>query len=135
MRSRFSAFALGLGDYLVDTLTAEHPDHAASREHLARELSRMRERRRFLGLTILYTTPPSVAAAERQGEVLFHARIFERGADRSFAELSTFVREPGGWRYASGIAMESGRLPPAHEIGRLTRERFLELVASVGATR
>jgi SEC-C motif domain protein len=130
MRSRFSAFALGLGDYLVDTLAADHPDHAAPRELLARELSRVHERRRFLGLMILYVTPPS-AAAEREGEVLFHARIFERGADRSFAELSTFVREPGGWRYASGIAAEAARLPPAHEIGSLTRERFLELVAAV----
>jgi SEC-C motif-containing protein len=130
MRSRFSAFALGLGGYLVDTLAADHPDHAVPRERLARELSRARERRRFLGLTILYVTPPSTAAAERQGEVLFHARIFERGADRSFAELSTFVHEPGGWRYASGITAEGERLPPAQEIGSLTRERFLELVAS-----
>lgn len=130
MRSRFAAFALGLGDYLVDTLAEDHPDRAAPREILARELSRARERRRFLGLTILHVTPPAAAAAERQGEVLFHARIFERGADRSFAELSTFVREPGGWRYASGITAEGARLPPAHELGSLTRERFLELVTS-----
>jgi SEC-C motif domain protein len=129
MRSRFSAFALGLGGYLVDTLAADHPDRAAPRELLARELSRARERRRFLGLTILLATPP--AAAEGQGEILFHARIFERGADRSFAELSTFVREPGGWRYASGISVEGARLPPAPAIASLTRERFLELAASV----
>jgi SEC-C motif-containing protein len=127
MRSRFSAFALGLGGYLVDTLAAEHPDRAAPRELLVRELSRVRERRRFLGLTILYATP--AAAAEREGEVLFHARIFERGADRSFAELSTFVCEPAGFRYASGITLEAARLPPAHAIGSLTREGFLELAA------
>lgn len=41
MRSRFAAFALGLGDYLVDTLAADHEDRAAApREALVRELSR-----------------------------------------------------------------------------------------------
>jgi uncharacterized protein YchJ len=46
-------------------------------------------------------------------EVLFDARIFERGQDRSFAELSTFVREDGAWRYASGKALPRAGLPPA----------------------
>jgi hypothetical protein len=42
---------------------------------------------------------------------LFLARIFERGVDRSFGELSTFVREAAGWRYASG------ELVPPEELG------------------
>ena len=44
-------------------------------------------------------TPLDVAEGD---EVLFDARVFERGGHRSFAELSTFVREDGSWRYASG---------------------------------
>jgi SEC-C motif-containing protein len=97
MRSRFSAFALGLGEYLVKTLTREHPDLTLPREALVRELSRVRERQRFLGLEILETSQSS-----NEGHVTFHARIFEKGQDRSFTERSVFVREDGAWRYASG---------------------------------
>jgi len=96
MRSRYAAFALGLGDYLVETLAADHPDRALPREALAREFSRLREKQRFLGLEIRETSE----SGER-GEVLFHARIFERGQDRSFTERSQFVKEDGAWRYAS----------------------------------
>lgn len=95
MRSRYSAFALGLGDYLVRTLSREHPDRALDPLELSRQLSRAKDRQRFLGLTILSTRVDGDA-----GEVTFHARIFERGEDRSFTERSTFVREDGAWRYA-----------------------------------
>lgn len=106
MRSRYAAFALGLGAYLVRTLAAEHPDLALPHDALARELGRVRERQRFLGLRILHD-----ASEGDEGEVLFHARIFEKGADRSFAELSRFVREAGVWRYASGLLVQHDALP------------------------
>jgi len=73
MRSRYAAYSLGLGDYLVNTLAEAHPDRAVPREQLARSLSRARQAQRFLDLRILHTS----TAADR-GEVLFHARIFER---------------------------------------------------------
>jgi SEC-C motif domain protein len=60
-----------------------------------------------------------------RGEVLFFARIFERGHDRSFAELSDFVREGAGWRYAAGIALPKERLP--EDLDGLTRASFLAL--------
>lgn len=120
MRSRYAAFALGLGEYLVDTLAAEHPDRGASRVDLARELARVRERQRFLGLSILHTLE-----SVTEGEVLFYARIFERGHDRSFAELSSFVREGGAWRYSSGVLVAAPLLP--RPIASLTRESFLKL--------
>jgi SEC-C motif-containing protein len=117
MRSRFSAFALGLGEYLVETLAANHPDRAAPRDVLARELSRARDTQRFLGLRIIHA-----ATAGNRGEVLFHARIFERGENRSFAELSTFTREDGRWRYASGELLPHDALPCAPD--ELTLEAF-----------
>ena len=97
MRSRYAAFALGLGDYLVRTLASTHPDRGRPPHELARELSRARERQRFTGLRIVRAT-----SSGDRGQVLFLARVFERGIDRSFGELSTFVREAGAWRYASG---------------------------------
>ena len=37
--------------------------------------------------------------------VLFLARVFHRGRDVSFVELSDFARAEGGWRYLAGTAM------------------------------
>ncbi|HEY8042545.1 MAG TPA: YchJ family metal-binding protein [Polyangiaceae bacterium] len=103
MRSRYAAFALGLGAYLVKTLGRDHPDRAGDEAALARELSGARERQRFLGLRIV-----AASSDGDRGEVLFHARIFERGADRSFAERSAFRREQGAWRYTGGEAVPTG---------------------------
>ena len=103
MRSRYSAFALGLGDYLVRTLSADHPDRAIGEDALARELSHVKDRQRFLGLEILESS-----AAGDTGQVRFFARVFERGVNRSFEELSTFHREGGAWRYAGGSVSERG---------------------------
>jgi SEC-C motif-containing protein len=55
--------------------------------------------------------------------VLFYAKIYESGADRSFAELSSFVREDGAWKYESGILLPSAALPS--DPTRLTVEEFL----------
>jgi SEC-C motif domain protein len=120
MRSRFSAFALGLGAYLLDTLATTHPDRDSARDAVERELSRVRERQRFRRLEILHSS-----SSGDEGEVLFFAAIFEKGDDRSFAELSRFVREEGAWRYASGILVTADRLPS--DRSTLTRERFLAL--------
>jgi SEC-C motif-containing protein len=106
MRSRFAAFALGLGDYLVDTLASDHPDRSAPRERLVRELAGAHHQQRFLGLRIVHTSTDGA-----EGSVLFYARIFERGVDRSFAELSSFVHEGGAWRYRSGELLSRDAFP------------------------
>jgi SEC-C motif-containing protein len=108
MRSRYAAFALGLGEYLVHTLASTHPDLEEPREELVRSLGRVGAQRRFVGLRILSA---STSPAGDTGEVLFLASIFERGADRSFAERSTFVREAGGWRYRAGVLVPQNELP------------------------
>lgn len=127
MRSRYAAFALGLGAYLVRTLSASHADMALPREALERTLSRAKETQRFTGLRILHSV-----ASEVEGEVLFFARLFERGQDRSFAELSDFTREAGTWRYASGIALPKARLPA--DIEAITRASFLALAEAATST-
>ncbi len=99
MRSRYAAFAKGLGKYLVDTLSANHPDRAHDAPALTIALSRAKDTQRFLGLTILESR-----ADGDHGAVKFHARIFERGADVSFTEHSTFVKENGAWKYSGVIS-------------------------------
>jgi len=122
MRSRFAAFALGLGDYLVDTLTAVHEDRNVPRADLVRVLSDAKNKQRFLGLSVVHAT-----ALGDRGEVLFVARIFERGADRSFGELSTFVREEGAWRYEDGVVVSRSKLP--EDLTSLSREAFVACAA------
>ncbi|MGH7280862.1 MAG: YchJ family protein [Polyangiaceae bacterium] len=97
MRSRFSAFALGLGAYLVDTLAANHEDRSHDPKALAMALSRAKDAQRFMGLDILETSEDG-----DRGTVKFRARIFERGVDKSFTEKSAFAREHGAWKYVGG---------------------------------
>jgi SEC-C motif domain protein len=131
MRSRYAAFALGLGAYLVDTLAAAHPDRSLAREPLVRELSRARIVQRFTGLRILFSAMggPSGEDPER-GQVLFLAGVFVDGRDRSFLELSDFVRESGGWRYAGGV-LAAPRLF-ADELQSLTPATFVARIAATG---
>jgi len=103
MRSRYAAFALGLGVYLVQTLTADHPDRALDEVALARELSKARQRQRFLGLRI-----EEASTDGDRGMVVFFARVFERGEDCSFTERSAFRREDGMWRYEGGEIAPDG---------------------------
>ena len=59
---------------------ATHPDLAAPRSELERNLSRAKERQRFTGFASAYDS------SEHRGGPFF--ANFERGQDRSFAELS-----------------------------------------------
>ncbi len=123
MRSRYAAFALGLGAYLVKTLAKTHEDRALPAEDLARALGQTKNAQKFMGLSILHT-----ASQDNDGEVLFYARIFEKGAERSFVELSKFVKEGDAWRYASGepiIARDISGDPRA-----LDKAKYLDILAA-----
>jgi SEC-C motif-containing protein len=111
MRSRFSAFAVGDAEYLHRTLHSEHPDRAEPKADVVRAIKDGARGMRFLGLSILDA---------KDDKVLFFARIFEKGKDRSFVELSTFAKDEGGWRYLAGEAKPAS----AAEISGLTIDRF-----------
>lgn len=123
VRARYSAFALGDGAFLHATLATDHPDRAqgegAEAARIA-ELSRAGRGLKYMGVVVL---------DEREREALFLAKVFERGQDRSFVELSTFTLEDGALRYASGVLLPRAALPRQAQDGKgLRRETFLELV-------
>lgn len=120
MRSRYSAFALGFGKYLMKTLASTHEDRKLPPAALELELARAKDEQRYLDLVVL-----SSSEDETSGEVLFYAKIFSKGTDRSFAELSTFVRADGGFRYASAILVPRPQIPG--DPRALTRETFLAI--------
>ncbi|MFO0626101.1 MAG: YchJ family metal-binding protein [Polyangiales bacterium] len=100
MRSRFAAFARADVNYLYRTLHPDHPDRAAPEAQVRRALAESARSHRYMGLTILDARGPD---AEGVAQVLFHARIFEKGRERSFTECSDFVQDGVGWRYLRGV--------------------------------
>jgi SEC-C motif domain protein len=131
VRSRYAAFALGLGDYLLETLAVTHPDRSLPRDALVRELSSARVTQRFTGLRILFSATGGASGDDPdRGQVLFLARIFVDGRDRSFVELSDFVREGAAWRYAGGVL---GAAPLfADDLSSLTPTTFISRLAATG---
>jgi SEC-C motif-containing protein len=126
MRSRYSAFALGLAPYLVETLAATHPDRDAPRDRLVRELAGLKDVRRFMGLRVVGEWVGE--GGPDHGQVLFVARLFERGKNVGFAELSTFAREGGRWRYAEGELVWLRAMSEA-DVRDLSRESLRALAA------
>jgi SEC-C motif-containing protein len=109
MRSRYSAFALGEVEYLWRTLHPEHPDRSKPRDELLRELRAVARGHKYPRLHVLdRSLPPDTTGTAR---VLFHARVFETGKDRSFVECSEFRHDGTGWRYLSGEALAPSALP------------------------
>jgi SEC-C motif domain protein len=117
MRSRYSAFALKEVEYLWRTLHPQHPDRARPQEELLRELRVVASQHKYPRLHVLDRRPPD---ATGKAQVLFYARVFEKGKDRSFVELSDFRHDGTGWRYLSGEARAPGSLLGPPESLRLT---------------
>jgi SEC-C motif domain protein len=119
MRSRYSAFALKQVDSLWRTLHPEHPDRQRPEEEVKRELRQVVNAQRYPGLTVLDAAGPG---EEGLAQVLFLARVFEKGRDLSFVERSDFRHDGTGWRYLSGELRRPSELPVPPE--RLTLATF-----------
>lgn len=104
MRSRYAGFALRAVEYLARTLHPDHPDRAATPEALRRALRAACDRYRYPGLTVI---------DRADAQVLFHARVFASGSDRSFVERSDFARDDTGWRYRAGVLVPWPGAAPA----------------------
>ncbi|WP_370356444.1 YchJ family protein [Catenulispora sp. MAP12-49] len=91
MRSRYSAFAVQDGAYLLKT---HHPSTRPTTLDFEPKL-------RWTGLEILGTTGGT--AFHTDGTVEFIAHYTESGRTGSMRENSTFVREDGNWVYLSAL--------------------------------
>ena len=99
MRSRYSAYALGLHDYLLQTW---HPDTRP--RHLAADEPGLR----WLGLQVLRHDAPDPDHAQ----VAFVAR-FKVGGGRAqrLTEHSRFVRVNGRWLYQDAVSADAAPSP------------------------
>jgi SEC-C motif-containing protein len=93
VRARFSAFATGEVPYIVKTLHGDHADRARPEAELVRDLRETCRVLRYMRLDILERGP---------GRVRFRVKVFHKGQDVSFEELSEFAHDGVGWRYLRG---------------------------------
>ncbi|UYQ77924.1 YchJ family metal-binding protein [Glutamicibacter sp. JL.03c] len=91
MRSRYSAFVLGLAPYLLATW------HESTRP---KELE-LDPQMRWMGLEIITTR--SGGAEANRGVVEFAAHYLEGPGEAQQHEVSTFVRENGAWYYLDAL--------------------------------
>ncbi len=102
MRSRYSAFALGLDEYLIKT---RHPSFRD--KDSGSDLKDALQRQQWVGLTILETLEGS--EQDNEGQVRFSAHFIENGRPGVLTENSRFKREQGRWYYVDGEAqLQSG---------------------------
>jgi SEC-C motif-containing protein len=95
MRSRFTAFALGLFDYIQDTMEgvpAEEFDRTSAEEQ--------HEVMQWTRLEILKVQNGS--ESDSQGVVEFIAHFLVDGSKGSFREESFFEKRSGRWFYVAG---------------------------------
>ncbi len=90
MRSRYSGFALGLEQYLLDTW------HGSTRPSRVR----LDDQQRWLGLSIKSTE--AGGSQDSEGKVEFVARFKEQGRGHRLHEISRFEKVDGRWYYLDG---------------------------------
>lgn len=96
MRSRYSAYALGLGDYLMQTW------HVSTRPE-SMDLSAETRNGKWIGLAV-----KASHEADNKAEVEFVARYKPHAGPASrLHERSRFVKECGQWFYVDGDLYES----------------------------
>ena len=90
MRSRYTAYTLGRGDYLVSTW---HPTTRRQGVDLDEEV-------KWVGLKIVRTQDGG--PNDKEGMVEFVARYKVGGRAHRMREVSRFVRRDGRWFYVNG---------------------------------
>jgi SEC-C motif domain protein len=93
MRSRYSAFALGLCDYIMVTTHTHNPDYTEQKESWRKSILEFSHSSHFIGLKIL-----EFIDDEREAFVTFEAQL-DHGI---LKEKSRFLKIEGKWLYESG---------------------------------
>ncbi len=103
MRSRYSAYALGLLDYIIKTTHPDNSHYEKDTRKWKKELLSFVNQTSFFDLKILFEKEE-----ENTAEVTFVAILKVQKQDASFIEHSIFKKEEGRWLYYSGRVQEDG---------------------------
>lgn len=102
MRSRYSAYAVGLSGYIMQTTHPRNPSALLPKDKWKNEILEFSKNTEFLGLTIL-----EVIEGERESFVTFRASLKQQGKDASFTEKSRFEKADGKWLYVDGVVSKT----------------------------
>lgn len=97
MRSRYSAYALGIAQYLIETTHAQSPHRMTDQKQWIRQIAAFSSQTSFDGLEILETD-----GSTEEAHVSFTAFLSKEGVDLTFSERSLFLKEGHLWKYVSG---------------------------------
>jgi SEC-C motif-containing protein len=97
MRSRYSAYSLGLVKYIIETTHPQSRFYCTNKQEWEGEILEFCKATVFHDLLILqHISTPTLET------VTFRAILFEGGHDISFTEKSTFLRYNGRFTYFEG---------------------------------
>ncbi len=94
MRSRYSAYACGNADYIMDTTHPLNSDYTEDRKTWREEILSFSAHTQFLGLRITESTEE-----EEESFVTFEADL----SSGLLKERSRFLKENGRWYYVDGV--------------------------------
>ncbi|MBX9688608.1 MAG: hypothetical protein K2X27_18005 [Candidatus Obscuribacterales bacterium] len=98
MRSRYSAYALCLADYIIRTTHPENESFQQNKAAWRKSLLKFSQQTRFEGLQI-----DEFVDGELNASVTFRAFLKQGGQDIGFSEKSCFEKVAGKWLYKSGL--------------------------------
>ena len=97
MCSRYSAFALNLSNYIIQTTHTDNQDFTIDITKWLREIDSFSNSCEFKELQIIESID-----GIKEAFVTFHATIVSNGKDCSFTEKSKFFKVDNKWLYHSG---------------------------------
>ncbi len=102
MRSRYSAYALQLADYIIATTHPDNPQYSSNQKQWKEDILKFTNMTAFEGLKIL-----EFIDGEQKAWVTFTAKLKQQGQDVSFTEKSAFEKVNGKWLYKNGTVSKS----------------------------
>ena len=100
MRARYSAYALNLADFIIETTHPEHESYCIDKKSWKQQIQEFSQNFEFRDLKIL-----SYEVNQDQALVLFCAYLFQKEIDCSFTEKSLFEPIEGIWLYKHGLIL------------------------------
>lgn len=95
MRSRYSAYALGLVDYIIQTTHLQNPLFKKKESDIREEILQFCQSTQFTGLDIVHFID-----GKKRAYVTFFAHLRQEGKDVSFQEKSLFLKVANQWLYS-----------------------------------
>lgn len=98
MRSRYSAYALHLAEYIMNTTHPENPSYSTQRMQWKKQILQFSSETLFEGLKI-----QEFIDGEKMATVTFTAYLKQGSKDVTFTEKSQFVKVNGRWLYLAPV--------------------------------